>query len=212
MSVYIVNEPEKRMITDLERFVGPYAPEAPYALIVDALRDSYRAFTKRTYVIRREIEIDVYEGVRNYSVNVGDDLILTRVLECYYGDDECKLKPSSSRIPKGDYRLYYMPNPYSISIGIVPTEDKERFLKLQITCASTEKNMSIDEQVYQEWGPVIGKGAAAYLLGIPGHPFSNEMAARRLQIDFERGVRDANVIMDKARHGAPLTMRAPRYV
>jgi hypothetical protein len=210
MSFYIVNEPERRTITDLERFVGPYAPEAPYAMIVDSIRDSYRAFTKRTYVIRREIEIDVYKGATNYSVSVGEDLIITRVLECFYGDT--KLKPSSTRIPKGNYCLYHMPNPYSISIGIIPSEDKERYLKVQVTCSSKESNMYIDEQVYQEWGPVIGKGAAAYLLGIPNTPFSNEQAARRLHIDFERGVRDANVIMDKARHGAPLTMKAPRYV
>jgi hypothetical protein len=210
VSTYIVNEPDRRSITDLERFVSPFAPEAPYAMIVDALRDSYRAFTNRTYVIRRELEIDVYENARNYRLEFGEDLVITRVLECMYGD--CNLAPSSTRTPGVGRHLYHMPNPYSISIDIIPAEDKERFLKLQVTCKSSEKNMSIDEQVYQEWGEVIGAGAAAYLMGIPGHSFSNEAAARRKQLDFERGVRDANVRWDKARHGAPLRMRAPRYV
>lgn len=210
MSVYIVNEPELRSIADLERFVSPFAPEAPYAMVIDALRDSYRAFSNRTYVIRREIEVDVYEHVRNYQINVGEDLVLTRVLECYYG--ECKLSPSTTRIYNEHRHLYHMPNPYSISIGIVPAEDKERFLRLQVTCKSAEKNMSIDEQVYQEWGEVIGAGAAAYLMGIPNYSFSNMQAAREKRLDFERGVRDANVRWDKARHGAPLKMRAPRYV
>lgn len=212
MSAYIVNEPERRSITDLERFVSPFAPEAPYAMIVDAIRDSYRAFSNRTYVIRREIEIDVYQSVRNYAINVGEDLVITRVLECYYGEDNTKLSPSTTRIYGEGKCLYHMPNPYSISIGIVPAEDKERLLKVQVTCKSSESNMAIDEQVYQEWGEAIGAGAAAYLMGIPGYSFSNETAARRKQLDFERAVRDANVRWDKARHGAPLVMKAPRYV
>jgi hypothetical protein len=212
LSAYIANEPDRRSIADLERFVSPFAPEAPYTLVIDSIRDAYRAFSNRTYVIRREIEIDVYENVRNYSLSVGEDLILTRVLECYYGDMDCKLSPSSTRIHGEGRHLYHMPNPYSISIGIIPAEDKERFLKVQATCKSSEKNMMIDEQVYQEWGEAIGAGAAAYLMGIPNYPFSNESAARRKQMDFERGVRDANVRWDKARHGAPLRMRAPRYV
>lgn len=200
------------MITDLERFVSPFAPDAPYGMIVDAIRDSYRAFSNRTYVIRREIEIDVYENVRNYRIELGEDLVLTRILECYYGDMNCKLNPSTTRIHGSDSRLYHMPNPYSISIGITPTEDKERYLKLQVTCKPSEKNSAIDEQVYQEWGEAIGAGAAAYLMGIPGYSFSNQTAARSKQIEFERAVRDANVRWDKARHGAPLRMKAPRYV
>lgn len=102
---------------------------------------------------------------------------------------------------------YYQYVPQA-QLALTPTPDAVYILTIGLVLQPKIGSNSIDDSLLVKWSRALERGTLAYLLDLPGLPWSNERRAKRYADEFEADIRSASSDAQSAYNaGAQLSAR-----
>lgn len=190
-----------------------HAPAAPEPMALRMICDAAREFCRRTRLWRDRDEFTLssgdYErvcGCENADVIEIEWAELAGItLEPVTGewlDEEC---PGWTEDTEIQQQAKWVTQLYPNTIRCVPRS--AGLLKLRLVLEPSRAAPTLPSFLVDQHGALIGKGAAAMLLGLSGQPFSNPSKGLELRADFEAGLNRAHITASKGQQRAPLRTR-----
>lgn len=167
--------------------------KCPKVTLRRAYGRAMREWCQQTQWLRATVAGATVANTKTYTLGqeTGLDIIGIRAMSAVQGTTTFGLAPSDSSqwnpnltpgfprrycyLPEGGFALDATPNDvYSLSISIIVTPQ--------------ETAMQVPADPLVKWSNEIESGALAYLLDVPGQPWTNPGMAASYQRDFEAGV------------------------
>lgn len=197
----------------LSRF-NVYVPACPQPLAEQALLDSAIEFCEETNVVQSvSTPVDVVAGTATYTVPLGTDLDVCRILFVWFDDKQLTLSPRQSvntplafnsvagdkTTPQGTPTVAFVNA--SNTVTIYPTPDKSLTNGLTISAATrpTRSATQLSDQLYIEWPEAIVAGAVKRVAAIPDQPFTSLTVAAQAQAVFNYYISRARVENSRGR-------------
>lgn len=109
------------------------------------------------------------------------------------------------------YRVEMDDTDQNLTVWPSPTDNEPASVVMRVTLKPTSTATSIPGFIYEDWRTVIGSGALAQILLIPGKDFTNPQLAQVHDAKFRTGKSRAKVRALGQQAGGTLTMRPRRF-
>lgn len=195
----------------LLRHIMPMIPEAPHAMVLDRIRQSYTEFARRSSLLVAKITQDFQAGVSDYGLEPPDGYEIYSVLglDCpgyrfvdYWGGQCSGLW--NTKFDVVDNR--------SIYIHRAPTVDGPDGLSVYVVVLPAPCVSLIPASIATPFGRAIAEGALADVMLTPNKAWTNVSVAGIHKLEFNRGVLAARHLSETNRQRGPLRMKKLRVI
>jgi len=186
-------------ISELARYVTPYAGACPDPLILMALRQAIREFAEYTRDYRTSVDVAMLEDTSTYdlapSMPAGTEYDR---IESVLDGDKLPIRPFAEHdfdLAAPDWRThkgprverYTMVSPYGV-MRVYPTPDSAgQSLSVTVSLRPSFDAQTVEDGFAKRHAEFIGYGAAGILLKMPGKPWTNpEAGVHYYQLFSER--------------------------
>lgn len=186
-------------LIDIIPDIAQIVRKAPNATLIRALNRAAREFCKQTRWMRLSLQGETVAGTLLYSMGSDQDLEIIGLKAVSSAARTGNTRPRALQVSTPSGWLPGQPNAAPMRYAYVPegqlalnpTPDKVYDLLMTIVVQPTLAANSIPSQLLVRWDRVIKAGALAYLLEVPGQPWSNPAEALMKQREFQSGISNA---------------------
>lgn len=186
-------------LIDIIPDIAQICRKAPNATLIRALNRSTREFCKQSRWMRFALVGATEIGTQLYSMGSDPDLeiIGLKAVSSAARTGNTRPRALAVSVPTGwlpgqpngaPMRYAYVPEG---QMALNPTPDKVYDLLLTIVVQPTLAANSIPGQLLTRWDRVIKAGALAYLLEVPGQPWTDPVQAVAKMREFQSGINNA---------------------
>lgn len=186
-------------LIDIIPDIAQICRKAPNATLIRALNRSAREFCKQTRWMRLALVGTTEIGTQLYSMGSDPDLEVIGLKAVSSAARTGNTRPRALQVSTPTGWLPGQPNDAPMRYAYVPegqmalnpTPDKVYDLLLTIVVQPTLAANSIPGQLLTRWDRVIKAGALAYLLEVPGQPWTDPVQAVAKMREFQSGINNA---------------------
>lgn len=183
--------------------VLPFVTGCPEPVAINAIRNACIEFCRGSQVWQYDHDpISAIANHSEYPFFLPDDSWLSAVLTAKYDGngltastlEELDDWSPSWRTLTGTPSRYYLIRTDDIYIRLVhmPDETKTNVLNCLLALEPTLASTDVEDIIYYDYRRQIGLGALAYLMEMPGKPWTNDAKAREKMAYFKHAVKVAN--------------------
>jgi hypothetical protein len=188
------------LIRDLLSEVAQVTRRCPTATMIQAYRTASRDFCAQTRWLRQDLAVTTEADLARYSLVAQSGPSLEPIgVRLINADDPANnsnwwVRPLDATLfdpalgPAAPTRYAYDPEG---SILLYQTPDKAYDLVVTTQMQPTRDAVELPEALLRKWETMIQCGALAYLLDLPGEPWSNPARARLEGLKFQAGINNA---------------------
>ncbi|MFU2079362.1 hypothetical protein ACLSYV_03560 [Avibacterium avium] len=180
---------------DLELFlprVTLVAKGVPDDVAIEYLRQACQQLARDSWLLKREVSLDVQAGVKDYYLHCGDNEQVHYVDNISLG----KCKQGYFRYkPLARYRdenIAFEPSD-KILLTHLPQQDRERHLFVHYFAIPTQNACQVDKLIYDRYHDVVVNGALADLLLMRQYEFADPQMAMVYEKRFKQGIAQAKI-------------------
>jgi hypothetical protein len=196
-----------KALSTLHSLVAPFALGCPIPLIDQALIYAASDFCRRTHAVQETSVQSVVAGRADYDVDVPPSMLLSLVLAAFYGDrplasvaaDEVASGIAVRGPSPGETATVGRPNAFFVKdvlepvVSLFPTPDMALASGLAIRAAfePAPTATTLPDRLADYYADALAQGALAYLLVMPGQPFTNPPLGQMYGRLYESAVQTA---------------------
>lgn len=196
-----------KLLDDFMPHILPWVPNCPTPMAEQALLVVARDFCARTMITQQWFTLPSTSGVNEYDIDLPQQQDLDRILYAAYRDLPLRLaplndvtRPSALRtdvpdvgVVSGTPLTAFIPLPGQATFQVfpVPNETLADAFTLRVSYVPRRDATALEDILYDDWLDGLTAGVIAYLLKMPGQPFSNPLLANEYARAFTAAVGQA---------------------
>lgn len=209
--------------TDLSSLLPDIAQvcrKAPDATMIRALNRAAREFCKQTRWLRSSLQGTTAPGQSLYSMGSDPDLEVIGIRAMSAARQSGNTSPWTVRVSSPELwqpgisqgaplRFAYVPEG---QFALNPVPDQVYDLLVTIVMQPTLGCTSVPSEILVRWDRALKAGALAYLLEIPGQPWTDPAQAQLKQRDFQASINNARADEQREYQTGPVTARRRQFI